>query len=62
LASNTQRFGQRLDTELLAIGIDQQYFSGSYPVVGSVLVLVRRWGYAASLLDVRALSTRKGGR
>jgi hypothetical protein len=54
-----KRLGERLDPELLAVGIDQADFTGSDSIVDPVLAVVGCSGYAASLLVLRPL-TRKG--
>ena len=50
LPSDVERFGQRLDSQLLAIRVDQADFPGSYAVVDPVLVGGGGCGYRASLL------------
>ena len=59
LPGDGERLGQRLDPELLAVGIDEADLPGADPIVDPVLVVVGCSGYAASLLVIGPLTRKR---
>jgi hypothetical protein len=50
LTSDGEGLGQGFDAELVALRVDEANLPGPDAIIGTVLVLVRCSGYAASLL------------